>query len=94
MKPARSGSRGGPFPEGERMKKLLQILSSTIVSVFLVLPYAGGAPGEGQKGGPAEELVSGAPAPAPACGRCGDHYCSASCGETALTCPKDCGATL
>lgn len=25
------------------------------------------------------------------CGKCGDHYCSASCGETAASCPKDCG---
>lgn len=25
------------------------------------------------------------------CGRCGDGACVASCGENALTCPKDCG---
>lgn len=26
-----------------------------------------------------------------ACGRCGDGYCNKRCGETAQTCPKDCG---
>jgi hypothetical protein len=39
------------------------------------------------------------PAPAPAakgaatvrCGRCGDGQCVKSCGETAQTCPADCG---
>jgi hypothetical protein len=25
------------------------------------------------------------------CGRCGDGFCSKSCGETAKTCPQDCG---
>lgn len=35
------------------------------------------------------------PAPAPAaaarCGRCGDGQCVKSCGETATSCPADCG---
>ncbi|HEX8282839.1 MAG TPA: hypothetical protein VF588_05770 [Pyrinomonadaceae bacterium] len=26
-----------------------------------------------------------------ACGRCGDGQCVKSCGETALSCPRDCG---
>lgn len=26
-----------------------------------------------------------------ACGKCGDGYCNKRCGETALSCPKDCG---
>jgi hypothetical protein len=25
------------------------------------------------------------------CGRCGDGYCAKQCGETATSCPKDCG---
>lgn len=25
------------------------------------------------------------------CGKCGDGQCVASCGENAITCPKDCG---
>lgn len=25
------------------------------------------------------------------CGKCGDGYCNKRCGETAQTCPKDCG---
>ncbi len=27
-----------------------------------------------------------------ACGKCGDGYCNKRCGETALSCPKDCGS--
>ena len=27
------------------------------------------------------------------CGKCGDGYCNPRCGETATSCPKDCGAT-
>jgi hypothetical protein len=26
-----------------------------------------------------------------ACGKCGDGRCTPQCGETAQTCPKDCG---
>lgn len=26
-----------------------------------------------------------------ACGKCGDRRCTPQCGETAQTCPKDCG---
>lgn len=26
-----------------------------------------------------------------ACGKCGDGYCAKQCGETAQSCPKDCG---
>ena len=25
------------------------------------------------------------------CGRCGDGYCAKQCGETAKSCPRDCG---
>jgi hypothetical protein len=28
-----------------------------------------------------------------ACGKCGDGYCNKRCGETALSCPKDCGVS-
>ncbi len=27
------------------------------------------------------------------CGKCGDGYCNPRCGETAKTCPRDCGVT-
>ena len=27
------------------------------------------------------------------CGKCGDGYCNPRCGETATSCPKDCGGT-
>jgi hypothetical protein len=44
-------------------------------------------------------LAAPAPAPAPSapsvsvarCGRCGDGQCVKSCGETAQSCPVDCG---
>jgi uncharacterized low-complexity protein len=26
-----------------------------------------------------------------ACGKCGDGYCNKRCGETAASCPRDCG---
>ncbi len=28
---------------------------------------------------------------ASACGKCGDNYCNPRCGETATSCPRDCG---
>jgi hypothetical protein len=41
------------------------------------------------------KLVAPAPAPTPVasarCGKCGDGQCVKSCGETALSCPIDCG---
>ncbi|MDQ3336614.1 MAG: hypothetical protein M4D80_15715 [Myxococcota bacterium] len=27
------------------------------------------------------------------CGKCGDNYCNPRCGETATSCPRDCGGT-
>jgi hypothetical protein len=27
------------------------------------------------------------------CGKCGDHFCNPSCGETPTSCPADCGDT-
>jgi hypothetical protein len=37
---------------------------------------------------PAVELDGAAEA---ACGRCGDNFCNPRCGETAASCPRDCG---
>jgi hypothetical protein len=76
------------------MKNLLQVLSSAIIVAFALVPYAGPAPSSGPEG--PEALVSGdsTPAPAPACGKCGDGYCAKQCGETAQSCPKDCGWAL
>jgi uncharacterized low-complexity protein len=28
-----------------------------------------------------------------ACGKCGDGYCNKRCGETAASCPRDCGVS-
>jgi hypothetical protein len=38
--------------------------------------------------------VAGADEPTGLCGRCGDGYCAAQCGETATSCPKDCGGSV
>lgn len=40
-----------------------------------------------------EPVCDGSTASAAACGKCGDRYCNPRCGETAETCPKDCGIT-
>ena len=61
-------------------KKILGI----VIGAFIALAIAMGA----------------TPAPAPtfdaadsvaACGKCGDNYCNPRCGETATSCPRDCG---
>jgi hypothetical protein len=40
---------------------------------------------------PALELDGAAEA---ACGRCGDNFCNPRCGETAASCPRDCGGVI
>jgi hypothetical protein len=60
------------------MKKLFQTLSAAMLISFALVPYAFSG-------------TSPTPAPAPACGKCGDGYCAKQCGETAQSCPKDCG---
>ena len=30
---------------------------------------------------------------AAACGKCGDGYCNPRCGESATSCPRDCGVS-
>lgn len=37
------------------------------------------------------EPMCDATASAAACGKCGDGYCNPRCGETAKSCPRDCG---
>jgi hypothetical protein len=65
------------------MKKLMQALPFALVAVLAVLPAAMATPTvEVTESAPAQELL---------CGRCGDGFCAATCGETATSCPKDCG---
>ncbi len=63
------------------MKKLMQALPFALVAVHEVLP-APVATTTVESSAPAQELL---------CGRCGDGFCAATCGETATSCPKDCG---
>jgi hypothetical protein len=74
------------------MKKMLQSLSSIAIlacAIGAFAPFAGATEPAPPASAPA--AVSPAPAPAPACGKCGDGYCAKQCGETATSCPKDCG---
>lgn len=36
-------------------------------------------------------VTANEPQAAAACARCGDGQCQRSCGENAVTCPRDCG---
>jgi uncharacterized low-complexity protein len=73
------------------MKKLFQTMSAAILISFTLIAYGAGTPSAAQSVEAADELTSGAPAPTPACGKCGDGYCAKQCGETATSCPRDCG---
>jgi hypothetical protein len=75
------------------MKKLMQSLSFGVVSGFALLTFGGGSAPGMQPSVEADQLVNGTPAPAPACGKCGDRVCVPQCGETATSCPKDCGGS-
>jgi uncharacterized low-complexity protein len=66
------------------MKKLMQALPFALVAVLAVLPAAMATP-------TVESSESSAPASESLCGRCGDGFCAKTCGETATSCPKDCG---
>jgi len=63
------------------MKKLMQALPFALVAVLAVLPAAVATPTV-ESSAPAQELM---------CGKCGDGYCAKTCGETATSCPRDCG---
>ena len=73
------------------MKKLLLSLPLALVAGLVLMSSGAGSTQEVQQFESREEFVSSAPAPEPVCGRCGDGSCVASCGETSLSCPKDCG---
>jgi hypothetical protein len=73
------------------MKKLILSLPLALLAGFALMSPGAGATEEARRLESCEQLVSSATAPELMCGKCGDRYCSASCGETALNCPKDCG---
>lgn len=62
------------------MKKTVQALMFALVLPLAAVPFA----------------ISGTTRTEPSdassmCGRCGDGYCAKQCGETATSCPRDCG---
>ena len=80
--------------------KSLRMLFSVSLFLILFVPLAIAVQPESEAAAkPAAPAVTAPEAPAaPAaatvrCGRCGDGQCVKSCGETALSCPADCGGT-
>ncbi len=79
--------------------KSLRMLFSLSLFLILCVPFAIAVQPESEAStepvAPAVSAPSApaAPTAAPAvrCGRCGDGQCVKSCGETALSCPVDCG---
>jgi hypothetical protein len=76
---------------------MCRTLMSCLIALFLTVPALAGeaeekAAATGSTAVAERTEQAKAPAPAPArCGKCGDGQCVASCGETAQTCPRDCG---
>lgn len=73
------------------MKTLLHSLPLALLAALAVLPFAAGTRAEAQPQQADERLVCEASDSLNACGRCGDLYCAKQCGETAKSCPQDCG---
>ncbi len=75
--------------------RLLRMLFAAVLSAVFFVPLVPAAEASADAG---KDRVAAAmpPAPVPAfatarCGRCGDGQCVKSCGETAQSCPVDCG---
>jgi uncharacterized low-complexity protein len=71
------------------MKSMFSLLCALLFA--FVLTTASAAPSVAVPG-PASAKACATEATA-ACGKCGDQRCSPQCGETAQTCPKDCGVS-
>lgn len=67
------------------MSLLLGILLGSLLMVGSAIPSATAG------SLPAVKAACATTQTAAACGRCGDGFCAAQCGETAENCPKDCG---
>ncbi|MEO7672571.1 MAG: hypothetical protein ABIU09_00660 [Pyrinomonadaceae bacterium] len=62
-------------------------ISRLLMVVTAALVFTGGSAfyvSSNTSGSDACEIAGG-------CGKCGDGYCAKQCGETATTCPRDCG---
>jgi hypothetical protein len=70
--------------------KLLKVLSVMSLALFPLAPVSVEALSQ-----PALAESQATPCPEQElCGKCGDGYCAAQCGETERSCPKDCGTSL
>lgn len=72
------------------MSLLLAMLLGSLLMVGSAIPNATAGSLPAEKAACATTQTAGAQTAA-ACGRCGDGFCAAQCGETAGNCPKDCG---
>jgi hypothetical protein len=76
-------------PQGENPMKLLKTLSVVSLALFSMAPASFVE---------RQSLLTNPEASAcqeqAMCGRCGDGYCAKQCGETAVSCPADCGTAL
>jgi hypothetical protein len=80
------------------MKKLVRALFIVPVAVALAaVLYLSPSPTAQVPTTDSQECViddgAGLDSTAASCGRCGDGSCVPQCGETALSCPKDCGGS-
>jgi len=74
------------------MSKLLIVLAVAVTFSFAAPVFADEAPANVVSEAASTDCAGAeGDALARSCGKCGDGYCSKSCGENALTCPKDCG---
>ena len=64
------------------------ILAGFVTSLIC---FAGATPAGSEAQASRIAIVDEDPASDARCGKCGDGSCVASCGETATTCPRDCG---
>lgn len=73
---------------------MCRTLSLLLIALFLTVPALAEEAKTQDEGKTSvvAERVEQAKAPAPArCGKCGDGQCVPQCGETAQSCPRDCG---
>ena len=74
------------------MKMLLQSLPLALLAALAVLPFTTGTLPEARQAD--EQSVIDSVDSQGACSRCGDGYCAKQCGETATSCPRDCGTPI
>jgi hypothetical protein len=67
-----------------KVTKIFLAIFASLVMGFGVAFYA-------SSGAAGEAFCERGATAAAKCGKCGDGYCNPRCGETAQSCPRDCG---